>query len=161
MSNQNQRLPEFFTHHACAEFCDERHYIIARDKHNRQTYQLENVKGRTCCKIQVDGCLLSSSEEKKCDYLLLFAPDNLAFFIELKGQDLETGCQQIDASIGALLQRLQGFDIYARIVLNKVRTPALNSSSEIRLKKRLKGMNKQATRPQLKYQNTLLQERLE
>jgi len=159
MSNQNQGLPEFFTKHRCAEFCGQRAQIVVRDKHNKQTYQLENAGRRTCCLLRVDGCLLSSGA--KCDYLLLADHRNEAFFIELKGQDLLKAFAQIDHSISALLPHLQGWLLYARVVLNKVRTPALKSSVEMKLERRLKEINKQNQRAFIVYKNQLLHERLE
>ncbi len=158
MSNQKQNLPEFFIKHTCAEFCDDRLQVVAKDKGNRQTYQLENAHRRTCCLLRVDGCLLSSGE--KCDYLLLTDHGSDAFFIELKGQDLLKAFAQIDASISELLPQLQGYSLYARIVLNKVRTPALKSSVEMKLERRLKTISKQTQRAFIKYQNRLLHERL-
>ena len=153
------RLPVYFTQHTCAEFCDQRPMIVVRDRYNKQAYQLENLHRQTCCAIRIDGCLLIEGE--KCDYLLLAEDEYEAFFIELKGQNLLKAFAQIDASLSALLPQLQGFSIYARIVLNKIRTPALKSSVEMKLERRLKSLNKQAKRALIQYQNTRLCERLE
>ena len=62
--------------------------------------------------------------------LILACEDKSAFFVELKGHDLEKAIAQIDSSITKLNeQNLQDFKIYARIVLNRNPTPDINSSS--------------------------------
>jgi hypothetical protein len=129
---------QFFTQHRCAE-CDSRPVIRVKDEKNPQTYVAKNPAKKFCCKIRVDGCLITGSE--KCDFLVLNCADRNAFFIELKGSDLPKACRQIHRSIEQLVSHLKGFKIYGRVVLNRVRAPDTNSTEEKKLKKLLKQYN--------------------
>ncbi|MEH1777743.1 MAG: hypothetical protein V7L26_01040 [Nostoc sp.] len=103
-----------------------------------------------------DNCLIREGE--KCDYLILNCQDKLAFFVELKGQDLKKALVQIDLSISILMHEIPDFKIYARIVLNRTPSPNINSSTEIKLKKRLKKHNGDDSRELVKYMSQVLQE---
>lgn len=129
---------QFFTKHRCAE-CNSNRVIPVRDEKNPQTYVAQNPAKKFCCKIRVDGCLITGSE--KCDFLVLNCADRNAFFIELKGSDLPKACNQIRLAVEQLVSHLQDFEIYGRVVLNKVRTPDTNSTEEKKLKKLLKQHN--------------------
>ncbi|MHC5676072.1 hypothetical protein [Nostoc sp.] len=138
------------------DYCDTRKTIVVRDSGNSQEYRVINVSSKEFCKIRVDNCLIREGE--KCDYLILNCQDRLAFFVELKGQDLKKALAQINSSISMLMDEIQDFKIYARIVLNRTPTPDINSSIEIKLKKRLKKHNGDDSREFLKYMSQVLQE---
>ena len=93
--------------------------------------------------------------------ILLSCEDKSAFFVELKGHDLQKALSQIDSSINKLkdeIPELQEFKIYARIVLNRNPTPDINSSIEIKLKKRLKQQNGKDSGDLIKYKSQVLED---
>lgn len=147
---------DFFRESQCKEFCDQRKTVVVRDTANRQEYRVSNISSKELCKIKVDGCLIKEGE--KCDYLILDCQDKLAFFVELKGQDLVKALGQIDTSISRLIPEMLDFKFYARIVLNKNPTPDINSSIEIKLKKRLKKLNSDNSLELIKYKSKVLEE---
>lgn len=81
----------------------------------------------------VDGGLIK--EELKCDYLLLNCEKASAFFIEIKGSDLEHAVEQITASINFLKKSLISKSINARIVPTRVNTTQLKSIKYRKLEK--------------------------
>ncbi|QJB46433.1 hypothetical protein [Dolichospermum flos-aquae] len=150
---------DLFRESECKEFCDTRKTIVVRDSGNKQEYRITNKNGKEICKIKVDGCLIKEGE--RCDYLILSCEDKSAFFVELKGHDLQKALSQIDSSINKLkdeIPELQEFKIYARIVLNRNPTPDINSSIEIKLKKRLKQQNGKDSGDLIKYKSQVLEE---
>jgi hypothetical protein len=147
---------DFFKESKCQEFCDTRKTIVFKESGNKQEYRVSNKNGKEICKIKVDGCLIKEGE--RCDYLMLSCQDKLAFFVELKGHDLKKAIAQIDSSITKLITEIQDFKIYARIVLNRNPTPDINSSVEIKLKKRLKQKNGKDSGDLIKYKSQVLEE---
>lgn len=151
---------DFFKENECTEFCDRRKVLVVKDPGNSQEYRIVNASLKELCKIRIDGCLIEEGE--RCDYLLLNCEDRLAIFVELKGQDLIKAISQLESSINSLIKQfkqLADFKIYARIVLNKTPTPAINSSAEIKLKKRLKKHNGEDSRDLIKYQSKIMEEK--
>ncbi len=147
---------DLFRESECNEFCDTRKTIVVKDSGNKQEYRVTNKNGKEICKIKVDGCLIKESE--RCDYLILACEDKSAFFVELKGHDLKKAIGQIDSSLTNLITEIKEFKIYARIVLNRNPTPDINSSIEIKLKKRLKQQNGKDSGDLIKYKSKVLEE---
>lgn len=147
---------DFFRESECQEFCDIRKNLVVKDSGNKQEYRITNENAKEICKIRVDGCLIKEGE--RCDYLILSCEDKLAFFVELKGHDLKKAITQIDSSLTKVIHKIQDFKIYARIVLNRNPTPDINSSVEIKLKKRLKQQNGKDTGDLIKYKSKVLAE---
>ncbi|WP_413172493.1 hypothetical protein [Anabaena azotica] len=147
---------DFFQNNECKEFCDNRKTLVVKDSGNKQEYRVTNDKDKEICKIKVDGCLIKEGE--KCDYLIISCEDKSAFFVELKGHDLKKALGQIDSSITKLKDEIQEFKLYARIVLNRNPTPDINSSVEIKLKKRLKQQNGKDNGDLIQYKSKVLQE---
>ena len=147
---------DLFRKSECKEFCDTRKTIVVRDSGNKQEYRVTNDNGKEICKIKVDDCLIKEGE--RCDYLILSCEDKSAFFVELKGHDLQKALGQIDSSLTKLITEIKEFKIYARIVLNRNPTPDINSSIEIKLKKRLKQQNGKDSGDLIKYKSQVLEE---
>ena len=149
---------DLFRNNECKEFCDTRKTIVVKDSGNKQEYRVTNENGKEICKIKVDGCLIKDGE--RCDYLILTCEDKSAFFVELKGHDLQKAIAQVDSSITKLKNEIKEFKIYARIVLNRNPTPDINSSVEIKLKKRLKQQNAKDSSDLIKYKSKVLEEHI-
>ena len=72
--------------------------IVLKEKKSKIT--LRNPKKKLYKEVKVDGDLYAITEtnEKKCDYLEIGKETLDAFFIELKGIDIDTAYQQLLAS---------------------------------------------------------------
>jgi hypothetical protein len=81
----------------CCEFEDKRPYIVCEEKQTKITFH--NSTGETAAKIKVDGCVITGSTVKKCDYLLLCAKMKKAVFVELKGNKVMTAIEQLSATL--------------------------------------------------------------
>lgn len=57
----------------------------------------------------------TTSREPRCDYLLLNDDKRTAYFIELKGSDIERAIEQIDHSVSEISPSL-GYVVFRRIV---------------------------------------------
>lgn len=69
-------------------------------KENKSSLVIKNPKEYRVNKIQVDGCLIGEGEEK-CDWLIEFDMEEVghAYFVELKGCDLDKAVSQIESTI--------------------------------------------------------------
>lgn len=109
---------------------------------NGKKYTLENTEKECIARIKVDGGLYPSNSEKKADYLIIRCEHDIAYFVELKGSDINKACEQILSTID-LLQDIVGSaqGINARIVCSRVPTPDLRSSHYRRLENHCKKKN--------------------
>ena len=77
----------------------------------------KNVNRHGIRHFKVDGEVFSrNSAEVRCDYLLLNDTDKRAYYIELKGSDIEKAIQQIENSIRLLHSGIQDYRVYPRII---------------------------------------------
>jgi hypothetical protein len=81
----------------CREFEDNRAYIVCEE--NRTKITFHNADGKTVAKIRIDGCVITGSAVKKCDYLLLCTKIKTAIFVELKGNKVMTAIEQLSATL--------------------------------------------------------------
>lgn len=118
----------------CLEYNDNRSLVTVEE--NGRGIKFINNKRKKVALYRVDGCILT--EGIKCDFLFLINEDKRAFFIELKGSDLEKAVQQISKTIEQLQPYLPEYILEGRIITTRVRTPALKSTYIIRLQKILR-----------------------
>ena len=57
-----------------------------------------------------------NADTARCDYLLLNDEAKRAYYIELKGSDLEKAIQQIEATVQMFQTSLSGYTTYRRII---------------------------------------------
>lgn len=81
---------------------------------------LNNGKKKVKC-IEIDGCVYNEATTK-CDYLMVVEDISKAFFIELKGTDVEKGIQQLYVTVNGLKSHFTDYVLEARIS-NKGTTP--------------------------------------
>lgn len=105
----------------CIEFDEVRRRCTAEEKGKK--FILINKTGFRIKKIRVDGCLRQQQNEKRCDYLInAYSPDitkgqkPIAFFIELKGGDLNRAVKQLIDSVVYLKSEFSGHILNARII---------------------------------------------
>ncbi|MBF0554167.1 MAG: hypothetical protein HQK96_06350 [Nitrospirae bacterium] len=131
--------------------CDNRKIIAVidekkkdkNDKCKKRKYTLNNQSQKYICTIRLDDCFVPNEKgREKCDYLIINCDDNVAYFVELKGQKIFKAIEQITQSIRLLSDKLTGCKINARIVLSEVNTPNLENNPKIqRFEKLLRGYN--------------------
>jgi hypothetical protein len=60
--------------------------------------------------------IAKNADTARCDYLLLNDEAKRAYYIELKGSDLEKAIQQIEATVQMFQTSLPGYTTYRRII---------------------------------------------
>ena len=105
--------------------------IITKSENGR-TIRLQNPTRKEITIVYVDGCQIVKG--KRCD--LLFISENVAFFVELKGTDINHAFEQIKASIRTLSKAVDKKAISSFIICTRV--PPATSTSIQRMKKELK-----------------------
>ena len=76
-----------------------------------------NVSGHKIRQFKIDGEVIAKNADTvRCDYLLLNDEAKRAYYIELKGSDLEKAIQQIEATVLMLQDSLTGYAAYRRII---------------------------------------------
>lgn len=68
---------------------------------------MKNTSEREILKVEVDGCL--DINGKKCDFLLIDISAGIAYFIELKGCELDTAVRQLGNSISVISKPQNGY----------------------------------------------------
>lgn len=136
--------------------CDIRPVWVFKDSGTgNNSYRITDKTEQYNCYARIDNDLIKSQDVRKCDYIFLHCVEKQVFLIELKGADLIHAVKQILSTIEQLSSSLKKFKcVNARIVLSKVRAPALNSSDVARLKRCLK----QQYQGELKYSTILIKE---
>ncbi|OHD14068.1 MAG: hypothetical protein A2086_12085 [Spirochaetes bacterium GWD1_27_9] len=123
----------------CVDFCDNRKKVVTEAEGKK--FVIINNSCKKFCKLVVDGCIFDNNE-KKCDYLVLNCDDNIGYLVELKGRHLLEAIEQINISFDKLKNNFDKSDkINAVVIVSKAKTPDLNSTKEILLKKKLKEFN--------------------
>ena len=113
---------------------DNRKSVVVEE--NKRKYILTNDLQKELIVYHIDGGVINNAEANKCDFGI-YCEDKYLILIELKGSDYEHACEQIASTIKLMKISNLVDRIYARIVLSKMRTPALRSTQETTLKKLL------------------------
>ena len=93
-------------------------------KGGKSSFRIENNSNLTYNIIDFENYVYQNREEDtKCDYGL--ETDSTIYFIELKGNDLEKGCNQLRATINETKKCFKNKNIKARLVVSKVKKPKL------------------------------------
>lgn len=98
--------------------------IVSRDKkHPKIQHILQNEGSQyKVYQFQIDGDVVTDRTVKKCDYLVKAESrtDRKAYFIELKGRDIDQALKQVDSTIEMFQSELKGYKILRRIITSKV-----------------------------------------
>ena len=79
-------------------------------KENKSKLEVSNPNRLPVQKIKVDGCLISDNQEK-CDWIIaLEIPSPKAFFVELKGCNLDKAISQLKATLTATKAKFKNHD---------------------------------------------------
>lgn len=94
---------------------------VLKCEENKKVYRLTTENCRIA-KYHVDGGLINDTTQK-CDYMLIcYGNESKIIFVELKGNDTNHACDQLNATINLLAKRFTAIDnkrFYARIVNTK------------------------------------------
>lgn len=122
---------------------DGRHSIVqTSDKRSPCKWNGVNSKKKRVIKYRVDGGIIASKAEPKCDYAVCVEGDGI-YLIELKGANYNHALEQIDATLDKLIitPKVETTFVHGRIVLTKGRVPGIKYSKEPSLVKKLKKLN--------------------
>ena len=122
----------YISRHDCCKI------VSLRELHESRIYKLNNPNEKEIVLYRIDGGVIKNNDVLKCDYGIL-TEDNVLFFIELKGAELDHALDQIISTIDILLKqkRISVSTLYARIVLSKVKVPNIVETKERKLKQLL------------------------
>jgi hypothetical protein len=105
--------------------------LIRKEEQNKEISFRHEQYDLVCDVIKIDDCVFNKVEgERSCDYLFLFKKNrqeynflknkpSIAYYVELKGVDLEGACEQLLNSIEKTKDEISGFDINAVIVSSR------------------------------------------
>lgn len=95
--------------------------IVSRDKGNARMHRAINPGQQFHVRhYQLDGDIVK--QQKCCDYLLINDSSKTAYFIELKGGNIDDAVPQLQKGADFCRPELPGYSFYYRIVASKVRT---------------------------------------
>jgi hypothetical protein len=89
---------------SCGEMKQEPNIVC---KERKSKFIIRNKSKRKILKVQVDKCL--EIQGKRCDWLLIDTSENNAYFIELKGCELDRAILQLRDSIIIISKPKNGF----------------------------------------------------
>lgn len=115
----------------CTEISNNK-IIVLKEKRERRKAVFNNPNRKDVEKILVDNCLIKVG--KKCDFLVK-RDDGYEYFVELKGQDVEYACLQLEATVNALSENVKNAPKHCVVVCSK--NPLTGTENQI-LKKRFK-----------------------
>ena len=133
---------EVYTDPGCIESDGQHSIVQASDKGSPCKWKGLNNKKKRVIKYRVDGGIITSMAESKCDYAVYVEGDAI-YLIELKGANYNHALEQIDATLDKLIKTpgIETSFVNGRIVLTRGRVPGIKYSKEASLEKKLKKLN--------------------
>lgn len=136
------------------EGCTQERYdgtIVVKDKGSKSRFTINNRQKQRVHEIHVDGCLFTERDARaRCDYLLSVDEDTpRAFYVELKGQNIEKAITQLAATLENTQDKFGKHQKHCFIISSKV--PKFTARNQKASKKRPSPQQ----RFQAKYQSTL------
>lgn len=117
--------------------CQKNQKIIISSE-NRRTHIANNPDGRFDVRhYRLDGVLIRN--QRCCDFLLVNDTSRKAYYIELKGQDVQKAVEQVLAAEKLCSAELKGYLSHYRIIPSKAKTKELQSMSYRRLLEKVGG----------------------
>ncbi|MBF0606326.1 MAG: hypothetical protein HQL61_02080 [Magnetococcales bacterium] len=116
--------------------------ISAQEKGKK--FIINNISKKVFIKVRIDNCIFRTSNNRKCDYLFINCNDDILYLVELKGAHLEHAIKQLLQTIDEFKDKKfynNSAVVNAYVIMSKARTPALNLTDEIKLRKKLKSKN--------------------
>lgn len=102
--------------------------IVSKDRGNSREHRAINKERKfEVRQYKLDGNLIK--QKKSCDYLVINDTSKKAYFIELKGVNLDEAIPQLEGAEAIVKNELRGFDFYYRIIVTKVGTHKIESNA--------------------------------
>lgn len=101
--------------------------IVSKDSHTPREHRASNPKRYFVRQYKLDGDLVKN--EKCCDFLLINDSLKDAFFIELKGCNMDEAIPQLQKGLQKCQAELCGYTFYFRIVVSRVCTHNLQKNA--------------------------------
>jgi len=111
-------------------------------KENNREYIAKNDSRKDVLGFKIDNGLLTGNTEKKCDAAIIVEYD-ICYLIELKGHDIKTACDQIDATLDFFKAEYKIKKFVGRIVCSEIRTHNLRCKQYKELSKKLNKIKKE------------------
>ncbi len=110
-----------------SSLCDKNQAIVvSRDRGEQREHRAKNPQGQFDLRqYKLDGGLFQQTT--CCDYLLVNDSRKKAYFIELKGKNIDDAVEQLEAGEEKCKAELEGYLFFYRIVCSKVRTHKVQS----------------------------------
>lgn len=99
--------------------------IVSRDKGSSREHRAINLLRYKVRHYRLDGDLIRG--QTCCDFLLLNDTGLKAYFIELKGSDLDRAVEQLEEGRKIFEAELYGYELLYRAVCSRVKTHKINS----------------------------------
>jgi hypothetical protein len=100
------------------------------------THRANNVLLSAVRHFQIDGDVVRDSQTLKCDYLLLNDDVKTAYFIELKGSDIQHAIKQLECTYSIFAGELLGYKALFRVVYKTGSSHNVRASAVIEWKKK-------------------------
>lgn len=113
--------------------------VLVGDKGSPCKWRGLNNAKRRVIKYRVDGGIIASKTQLKCDSAVYVEGDSV-YLIELKGADYSHALEQIEATVDKLIfaPAIETSSVNGRIVLTRGKVPGIRYSKETALEKKLK-----------------------
>ena len=100
--------------------------IVSRDQRSQVQHRAINPKKiYDVRQYRLDGDLVK--QEKCCDFLLINDTNRKAYFIELKGENVDEAASQLEAGERKCRDELKGYTFLYRIVCSKAKTHSIKN----------------------------------
>ncbi|MGI6456187.1 MAG: hypothetical protein ACOX5R_11290 [bacterium] len=106
--------------------------ISLRDRKSRSEAVFRNPNRQQIRKIEIDGCVITENELRKCDYLII-APDQIERYVELKGSDIIAAIEQLKGTMEYLYggHNKKQTEKISYVVCTHV-SPAINTTIQVK-----------------------------
>lgn len=102
--------------------------IVSKDKGTARMHRAVNQEGKYAVRqYQLDGDVIR--QQKCCDFLVVNDSLKNAYFIELKGGNIDEAIPQLERGAALCKAELREYAFYYRIVSSKVRTHDIKKNS--------------------------------
>ncbi len=116
-------------------------------RENGKTFSLKSENEFRCKVVAIDECCFKGIEMRRCDFLFLVnhknQPEGIAFkeskafYVELKGEDIESACEQLYNAIDRTKTQITNHVIIAKVVGTKGSQPEMKNGEYFRRVKKL------------------------
>jgi len=120
--------------------------LVFSKKEESTTFCLKHSEEFHCDIIKIDDCVFSGIEFRRCDFLFLVNGRNeqnkkfkksRAIYVELKGKDIRSACEQLYNAIDRTKTQIPQFEIKAKVIGTKSFHPDIRTNSFYRKVKKL------------------------